>query len=284
MGRKIVFLNILMLVTLVVVAQHLIGSWRDFEQGQGPIQPVGPPVQLQETSLPERLASISLFLDIGAGNLFSEQRGQNPNEGLEAEAEGEAPPELSPEPKLTSLMTFGEEKTAVLSIAAKRRSRSPAEVIRVKLGDDVQGYTVAEIEDDRIVLSWREHRREIFLEPEQAEPRKTAARAEGGPKIIVVGAPAAAVETTTLASAAEQGRGVQVGTVGQAGQGAGRTGGLGGGGRGLAGGRGSAGSGGRGGGLGGGGTRGSGILGAGGLGSGSGSRGQPTQQRRPPGD
>ena len=76
-------------------------------------------------------------------------------------------------------MTFGEEKTAVLSIAAKRRSRSPAEVIRVKLGDDVQGYTVAEIEDDRIVLSWREHRREIFLEPEQAEPRKTAARADG---------------------------------------------------------------------------------------------------------
>ena len=280
MGRKLVFLNILMLVTLVAVAQHLIGSWRDFERNQKPIQPDGPEVQLRETSLPERMAPISLFLDIGASNLFSEQRGRDPNEGLEGEGEGEveAPPELSPEPKLTSLMTFGEEKTAVLSTAANRRSRSPAEVIRVKLGDDVQGYTVAEIEDDRIVLSWREHRREIFLEPEQAKPRKTA-RAKGGPKIIVVGSPAAAVETTTLAAAAEEGRGVQVGTVGQVGQEGGRSRG---GGRGLAGGRGGVGSGGRGGGLGGGGSRGSGTLGAGGLGSGT--RGQPTQQRRPPGD
>ena len=279
MGRKLVFLNILMLVTLVAVAQHLIVSWRDFERNQEPIQPAGPEVRLRETSLPERMAPISLFLDIAAGNLFSEQRGQDPNEGLEGEGEGEAPPELSPEPKLISLMTFGEEKTAVLSTAANRRRRSPAEVIRVKLGDDVQGYTVAEIEDDRIVLSWREHRREIFLEPEQAQPRKTAGRATGGPKIIVVGTAAAALETTTLAAAAEQDRGVLVGTVGQVGQGGGRSRG---GGRGLAGGRGGVGSGGRGGGLGGGGSRGSGTLGAGGLGSGT--RGQPTQQRRPPGD
>ena len=279
MGRKLVFLNILMLVTLVAVAQHLIVSWRDFERNQEPIQPAGPEVRLRETSLPERMAPISLFLDIAAGNLFSEQRGQDPNEGLEGEGEGEAPPELSPEPKLTSLMTFGEEKTAVLSTAANQRRRSPAEVIRVKLGDDVQGYTVAEIEDDRIVLSWREHRREIFLEPEQAQPRKTAGRATGGPKIIVVGTAAAALETTTLAAAAEQDRGVLVGTVGQVGQGGGRSRG---GGRGLAGGRGGVGSGGRGGGLGGGGSRGSGTLGAGGLGSGT--RGQPTQQRRPPGD
>ena len=279
MGRKIVFLNILMLVALIVVAQVLIGSWRDFEQGQRPIQPVGPSVQLQETSLPERLAPISLFLDIGARNLFSEQRGQNPNEELEAEDEEEAPPELSPEPKLTSLMTFGEEKTAVVS-TANRRARSPAEVIRVKLGDDLQGYTVAEIEDDRIVLSWREHRREIFLEPEKAQPRKGAARSTGGPKVIVVGTSAAAVETTTLASAAEKARGVLVGTAGQTGQGGGRSGRGGGG---LAGGRGGGGSGGRGGGIGGGGNRGSGTLGAGGR-SGSGSRGQPTQQRRPPGD
>ena len=277
MGRKLVLLNILMLVALVVVAQHLIGSWRDFERNQEPIEAAGSEVKLQETSLPERLAPISHFLDIGAGNLFSEQRGQDPNEGLEVE--GEAPTELSPEPKLTSVMTFGKQKTAVLSIAANRRSRSPAEVIRVKLGDEIQGYTVAEIEDDRIVLSWREHRREIFLDPAQAQPRK-AARAAGGPKIIVVGAPAAAVATTTLASAAEPGRGVQVGTVGSAGQGGGRSGG---GGRGLAGGRGGGGSSGRGG-LGGGGTRGSGTLGGGGLGGGRGTRGQWTQQQRPPGD
>ena len=280
MGRKLVFLNILMLVTLVAVAQHLILSWRDFERNQEPIQPAGPEVRLRETSLPERMAPISLFLDIGAGNLFSEQRGQDPNEGLEGEGEGEAPPELSPEPKLISVMTFGEKKTAVLSIAAKRRSRKSADVIRIKIGDHVKGYTVAEIEDDHIVLSWREHRREIFLEPEQAQPRKTAGRATGGPKIIVVGTAAAALETTTLAAVEEQARGVLVGTVGQAGQRGGRSGG---GGRGLAGGRGGA-AGGHGGGLGGGGSRGSGTLGVGGLGSGSGRRGQPTQQRRPPGD
>ena len=282
MGRKLVFLNILMLVTLVAVAQHLIGSWRDFERNQKPIQPDGPEVQLRETSLPERMAPISLFLDIGASNLFSEQRGRDPNEGLEGEGEGEveAPPELSPEPKLTSLMTFGKEKTAVLSTAANRRSRSPAEVIRVKLGDDVQGYTVAEIENDRIVLSWREHRREIFLDPEQAQPRKTAGRAKGGPKIIVVGTAAAALETTTVAAAEEEARGVLVGTVGQAGQGGGRSGG---GGRGLAGGRGGGGMGGRGGGIGGGGSRG--TSGASGIvGGGRSTGGRSTQQRRPPGD
>jgi len=271
LGRKLVFLNILMLAALVVVAQNLIGSWRDHIEGLKPIQPVGPPAKLQETGFPERPASLSLFLDISAKNLFSEQRGQDPSEGLEVE--GEAPPKLSPEPKLTSVMTFGEQKTAVLSMAANRRSRSPAEVTRVKVGDDVQGYTVAEIEDDHIVLNWREHRREIFLDPKEAQPKKSA-RAAGGPKIIVVGAPAAAVETTTLAAAAEKGRAVQVGSTGQrAGQG---------GGRGLAGGRGGGGSGGRGGGLGGGGSRGSGTLGAGGLGGGRGTGGR-SQQQRPPG-
>ncbi len=286
MGRKLVFLNILMLAAVLVVALSLVGNWKDFEQRQKPIQAVGSDVQLQETSLPERPASLSLFLDIGAGNLFTEQRGQDPNEGLEDA--GEAPPELSPEPTLTSVMTFGEEKTAVLSIAANRRSRKPADVIRVKIGDDVQGYTVAEIEDDHIVLSWREHRREIFLDPEQAQPRKTASRAAGGPRIIVVGAPVAAVGQTTLAAAVEEGRGVQVGTVGQVAQGrqggGGRSGGLGGGAGGLAGGRGGGGiGGGRGGGLGGAGNSGSGTLGGGGLGGGRGTRGQP-QQQRPPGD
>ncbi len=277
MGRKLVFLNILMLAAVGVVAQNLIGSWRDHIEGLKPIQPVGPPAKLQETGFPERPASLSLFLDISAKNLFSEQRGQDPSEGLKVE--GEAPPELSPEPKLTSVMTFGEQKTAVLSMAANRRSRSPAEVTRVKVGDDVQGYTVAEIEDDHIVLSWREHRREIFLDPKEAQPKKSA-RAAGGPKIIVVGAPAAAVETTTLAAAAEKGRALQVGSTGQrAGQGGGRSGG---GGRGLAGGRGGGGSGGRGGGLGGGGSRGSGTLGAGGLGGGRGTGGR-SQQQRPPG-
>ncbi len=283
MGRKLVFLNILLLIALVLVAQNLIGSWQAFIGKQEPIRPDGPLVGLEETSLPERPASLSAFLDIAAGNLFSEQRGQNQNEGVDLE--GEEPPELSPEPKLTSVMTFGAQKTAVLSIAANRRSRSPAEVTRVKLGDDVQGYTVTEIEDDHIVLSWREHRREIFLDPAPPQTGK-AARAAGGPKIIVVGAPAAAVETTTLAAAAETPRAVQVGTAGgQGGQGGRRSGGLGGGGGGLAGGGGRGGQGGRGGGLGGGGSRGSGTLGAGGLGGGGrNTRGQPTQQRRPLGN
>ena len=276
MGRKLVFLNILMLAALVVVAQNLVGNWQDFEQSQTPIQPVGSDLQLREAGLPERPASLSLFLDIGTGNLFSEQRGQDPIEGLE-DAAGESPPELSPEPTLTSVMTFGEKKTAVLSIAANRRSRKPADVIRVNIGNDVQGYTVAEIEDDHIVLSWREHRREIYLEPEPARPRKTA-RAGGGPRIIVVGAAAAAVAKTTLAAAVEEGRGVQVGTVGQTGPGrqgggrsGGRSGGLGGGGAGGRGGSGGAGNSGR-------------IGGSSGLGGGSTNRGQPTQQRRPPGN
>ncbi len=275
MGRKLVFLNILLLAALLLVAQNLVGNWQDFEKGQKPIRSVGVDAQLQEADLPERPAALALFLDIGAGNLFSQHRGQDPNEGLEDASE--APPELSPEPTLTSVMTFGEKKTAVLSIAANRRSRKPADVIRVNIGDDVQGYTVAEIENDHIVLSWREHRREIFLDPDQAQPKKTA-RAAGGPRIIVVGAPVAAVGQTTLAAAVEEGRGVMVGTVGQVGQGrqgGGRSGGLGGSGGGLAGGRGGSGVGG------GSGSRGSGILGAGGLGGGSSSRGQPNQQRLP---
>ena len=284
MGRKLVFLNILMLAALLVVAQNLVGNWREFEIGQKPIQPVGSDVQLQEASMPERPASLSLFLDIGARNLFSEQRGQDPGEELEDA--GEAPPELEPEPTLTSVITFGGTKKAVLAIASNRRKRKPADVRRVELGDDVLGYTVAEIEDDHIVLSWREHRREIFLDPKQAKPKKTA-RAAGGPRIIVVGAPAAAVGQTTLAAAVEEGRGVQVGSVGQVAQGGGRGGGLGGAGGGLAGGRGGSGvGGGRGGGLGGArNSGGGGLSGASGIvGGGRSTGGRSTQQRRPPGD
>ncbi len=257
MGRKLVFLNILMLVAILVLAQNLVTSWAEFVKEQTPLLPEGPNVSFEEARLPEDLEPISSFLDIAASNLFKENRGQDLSKGLESEGEG--PPELNPEPTLTSVITFGEEKTAVLSVSRGQRNRGPREEIKVKLGDDVQGYTVLEIADNRIVLSWQDHQREISLDPGQPQDRKTAPRAGGGPNIIVVGSPGAAVETTTASATEKKSRGVQVGSVGQ---GAGRGGGgLGGSGRGLQGGRGV-----------GGGSRATGTLGAGGRGTSRGGR------------
>ena len=285
MGRKLVLLNTLMLVATLVLARNLVTSWEEFAGSQPPLRAAGPAVTFEEARSPENPEPISFFLDIAAANLFKENRGQDHAEGFDSEAEG--PPELDPEPILTSVITFGDQKTAVLSFPKSRRSRGSAEEIKVRLGDDVQGYAVTEIEDDRIVLSWHDHRHEIFIEPPEAKARKKAAQAGAGPNIIVVGSAGAAVETTTVTAAEAAERGVQVGSAGQSGQ-AGRGGGggrggsrgaLGGGGRGLAGGSGGLGAGGRGGSAGGSrntGTLGGGELGASGRGTG--------RQARPPGD
>ena len=234
MGRKLVILNIVMLVAILVLAQNLVTSWDEFVKEQVPLFPEGPEVAFKEARLPENPEPISSFLDIAASDLFKENRGQDPSKGLESE-DGE-PPELDPEPTLNSVITFGEEKTAVLSVSRGRRNRGPWEELKVKPGDDVQGYTVLEIADDRIVLSWQDYQREIFLNASAPQARKIATPGGRGPNIIVVGSPGAAVETTTVTVTDQEGRGVRVGSVGQ---GTRRVAGrLGGSGQGLQGGRG----------------------------------------------
>lgn len=263
-----------MLVSILVVAQNLVTSWKEFSRKQPPLSPKGPNFTFEELSSPESPESISFFLDIAAENLFKENRGQDASE--EVEDGNKAPPDLDPKPILISVITFGEIKTAVLSVPQGRRNRKSGKEIRVKIGDDFKGYTVSEIVDDHIVLQWREQRHEIFLESGNSKAKKTASRKIGGPKIIVVGSPGAAVETTKVAVTKQEDRGVQVASVGNISQGSRRnSGGLSGSGRGLQGGRGMTGGSGRGG-IGGG-IRG-GAGGAGGLGTGS--RGGLTGRRQ----
>ena len=285
MAKKLVFLNVILLGAIVLVALNLVQAWQGFLAEIPPLTASGPDAHFDGLKNPEQIAPMSSFLDIVTKNLFTEARG-NTEEDEDPNA-GDQPPELSPLPKLISVFTFGEQKTALLQMTSGRRARDTGETLQVKLGDKVQDYTVSEIGDTRIILAWNDFNKEILMEEAEA-PAKRAASRGGGPRIVVVGTAAAAVETTTLtAESLEEARGLQVGAVGGA---AGRGGGGRGqgSGTGLAGGRGGAGggrgSGGLGGGTGGGrgsaGARGGGASGLGNLGGGSRGQRPPTQQPR----
>ncbi len=226
MGRKLLLLNLIMLAGIVVLAQHFVAAWKEFE-GSVNVVPSMPKRELTVSvpEPPEPIEALAGFLIIPERNLFSPMRGAEPDEDAE-EAEEQAPT-IAVEPDLLSVMSFGDTREAVLNVYQGRRGREATTTV-VRLGDEVQGWEVTEIGDDRVVISWREEQKVLEMgEPTEAPKRQS--RSQQAVNIITVGAAGAAVETTSPTEAEEEGRGVEVGVVGsRAGQQTGRGGRLGG--------------------------------------------------------
>ncbi len=262
MGRKLLLANLVILAGIVVLAQQLVASWQEF-QGVPVIAPLpSRSPELEPPAPPERASPLSQFLIIAEKNLFTQGRGNEPDD---ADAEAERPPDLPVKPKLVSVSSFAGTREAVLEIFEGRRGQNSQRQV-VREGADVQGYEVASIDDTSLTLTWKQVSHVIDLEPYRAQPRQ-AARASSGVTVITVGAAAAAVETTSPTAEEEEGRGLEVGVVSAQ---QGRGGAQAGAGRGALGGRGQTGRG----------TLGRGQAGRGNLGRGNLGR---TQQQGLPG-
>ncbi len=215
MAKKLLLLNLILVASVAVLAQRLVSSWSEFreEDPQTPRAETRPP---ETTSLPvlESAEPLSQFLVIAERNLFSAERApQAPAD----EAEEEKPPEMPVEPKLISVFSLGDEREAVLQVFEGRRGRQQASEQVVQVGDNVQGYTVNTIEDTYLVMSWGDQNLTIELSDEGSAAQRKARPAQQAVNIITIGSAGAAVETVTVSSETQEGRGLEVAVAGSSG-------------------------------------------------------------------
>jgi hypothetical protein len=211
MGRRLLFLNILLLAGVGLLAQRLVVSWQEFKEDPPRVQSVeSRPVEVVAPSGMARAEPLSQFLSIPERDLFSQQRA--PQASAVGDEEAEQAPEIAKDPELLSVFSLGGEKEAVINVFEGRRAKQATKQ-NVKIGDSVLGYTVTKIEDTYAVLTWKDQEKVVELAPVQASGKKTQTSALAV-NIITIGNRGAAVETTSPAEAAEQSRGVEIGTVG----------------------------------------------------------------------
>lgn len=210
MGRKLLLINILMLAVIAVLSQQLVALWADFQETPSQLPAVDQRgVDIENPQPLHKVAPISRYLVIGERNLFSAERTA---EAVLPEEEEQAP-ELVQDPQLISVFSMGGEKEAVLTVFEGRRGRNSSQR-NVKVGDDVEGYTVSRIEDTYLVLGWKEEEIVINLAPPSGQPAAPQQAARQAVNVITIGSSGPAVETTTLAAAAEEARGLEVSSVG----------------------------------------------------------------------
>lgn len=228
-GKKLLLLNLLILLGVLVCAEELISGWREFESQQNLAQVVARASSQPVETVPdgsrlldgtERLHHD--FFVVAERNLFApERRLEAVDEAEEAAAQA---PEFEQRPRINGVTERGGERLALLTIYESKKDSGRTELVAV--GGDVNGYTVTEITDTALTLTWNDHN--VVIDMLDSEPAKPVAKAPpkiAALKIIRIGSKVAAVESTSPeAVAAEEGRGLQVGVVG--GQAAGqRTGG-----------------------------------------------------------
>ena len=233
MARKLLLINLALALAIAGLGMQLVWSWQEFDGRQNIEQLMAGLQTPPDTEAPpldfDQQPSYLDYRLIAEKNLFAADRQPPQEEGSDPGA-ATAPP-LAPEPILHGTLIIGKRQMATLTkFEGTGRRRAQGSRVRVTLGDEVQGYKVSEITKDAIVLKWNDT--EVVIERElggrpEAPNRRQIARG-GGINIIRIGAAAAAVETTSPSSAAEQvASGLQVSRTGSAqAQGQGQRGGV----------------------------------------------------------
>ncbi|UCF36647.1 MAG: hypothetical protein JSU96_17815 [Acidobacteriota bacterium] len=209
-ARRILFINVLVLLGILVMAWSLVSNWRGFEaeeslegmvaQVRGTTSAEGMP------AIPETGAQDTLFHDffvIADRNLFSPERRPEADEDQEAEAVEEAP-EFPKRPEMNGAATLGGQIRAFMTVFES--SKAQGSPLTVGMGDMVQGYAVAEITESTVTLKWNDSVEVIDMM--DATPPQRAGRAPSNTaavNIIRIGSRVAAVEATTTEPGAEEG-------------------------------------------------------------------------------
>ena len=221
MRGRIVFINLLLLVGVLFLAWRLQSGGKTFEQTYSLEKMVeaaqAEPVLL---TLPDVLGveepqSLPTFLVVSERNLFAEDRRPKSEETEETSQAlpQEKPPAWPARPALHGISEVGGQKRAVVTTYDKPNQ---GKLRTVQVGDLVQGFTLAEIQETTIRLQWKD--REEILDMADAPLPKIAAACKGtkaSVTVITVGSSQSAA--TRKAAATRQGkpgsRGLEVAVV-----------------------------------------------------------------------
>ncbi len=220
MGRRLLFANVLILVVIVLLARYVTSAWQNFEETQNVTSVLGPVRAAQPTDAsievpppPEAPQAFPNFTVIAEKDLFMPERRPAPPPDQQAAV---TPPPMPKNPSLNGVLNNGGKKQALVTIFEGNNPKGTSR--QVSVGDDIQGWTVSEIADTTMKLSWRDQ--EKLIDMFDASPQQQAAvpprNATAAVTVITIGSPAAPVETNaaTEAAADERGGGVQVGVTG----------------------------------------------------------------------
>lgn len=220
MGRRILLINIVMLLAIVLCAQQLVSAWQDYEATNSIQRIVSQavnraPAQEGLREIPEvRRSPFRDYSVIADKNLFSPDR--RPEAEEMAEVEPPRAPEFPKPPQMNGVTVIQGETKALLTIFPAQNSSG--EPRRVGIGDEVQGWVVSEINDSTVVLRWNDQQRlvDMFASGPAQTAQSGAGATSAGVNIINIGQAAPAVETSSSQSGTEedQQQGLQVARVG----------------------------------------------------------------------
>ena len=216
MKRRVVFINAFMLMGIIVLAVQFVSAWRSFEEdgslaqifsragveGRGTdplnVEPMSPSPPFSD------------FIVISERTLFAEDRRppsvEEEDEDEEGDPEAEAAetgPNWLIRPILRGASNVG-GKVAILTVFPGNRATERTDIVHI--GDDVLGFTVAEIDARSVTLRWQD--REEIIDMADAEGEQVASGAAPGKaaiSVITVGSAPAALAKTTAKGAGQQG-------------------------------------------------------------------------------
>jgi len=218
-GRRILLLNLFLLAGTMLCAYQIHQSWRSFEETQ-------PVKRMIVTALDDAgevhydskfvVTSEKLehdFFEVYERDLFSPLR--RPSSEGEGEEAAEAAPEFPMRPQMNGTSTIGGQLSAFLTVFPSAKAQGETKV--VSIGDQIQGYQVAEITDTTVSLKWKDVVEVIDMADNK--PIQTAQKGQrklAAVNIIRIGSALAVVETNTSEEAkgkGEETRGLQIGIV-----------------------------------------------------------------------
>lgn len=213
MGRKILLINIILLVAIFALAAELYSGWSRFQQSRNLPDELSrlKPRRVTKLQLPtsEEPAALPQYLVIADKNLFVPERS---SAGDDEGADAVQRPELV-DPKLHGVAVLNNERQAYLTEFRNRGDRIGVQRV-VRVGDEVQGYTVTEISNDSITLDWHGQSQVIHVDYSAPSKKAPATQAKSAVTILRIGSPPTAVDTSATEKEAEdQHRGVEVSVV-----------------------------------------------------------------------
>ena len=220
MKRRLVFINLLILVVVMLCAALFISAWNSFQEAnnlvgieEGAQQAGGSsspaPVKRMDQSGP-----FSEFVVISERTLFAEDRRPEAVEEVEGQDTTEVveePPKWAARPMLHGVSFVGGKGQGVVTVF--EGNSKTGELRSVVVGDLVQGYWVDEIGETTMRLRWGT-RNEIIDMADATKPPGAAQRGLDKVTVIKVGAAPSAMQTTTSTAASQkEDSGVEVSVV-----------------------------------------------------------------------
>ena len=170
MKRNLVLVNLTLLGIAILLGYALLGKWRQFEaEHRLDLPNPGSRAAAGDSGRPASPASASSFAAIVDHHLFNPDRSNDlPQEFLDRPEEAAA----EPVPVLKGTVGVGGEDYALM-VSGKSKSSSSL-YRRLKVGEALDGYTLVQVEMDRVVMKTGTREVNVSMDDRSRKPKRPA--------------------------------------------------------------------------------------------------------------